>query len=228
MNDLKEFQKSLKVNFKDQSLLETVFIHRSYLNENPKYQLPHNERLEFLGDAVLELVVTEFLYKKYKEPEGVLTNWRAAIVRGEMLAKISKEIGMGPLMKLSRGEEKSGGKDRDMILANAFEALIGALYLDAGYKACQVFIAEVIIGHLPEIIENKSYIDAKSELQEKAQDEKRITPTYEVIEESGPDHAKHFKIGVHLENKQIGVGEGDSKQAAQQAAARNALEKWSN
>jgi len=225
MSTLNELQKTIKIKFKDKNLLKTVFIHRSYLNENPNLKLPHNERLEFLGDAVLELAVTEYLYKKYKKPEGVLTNWRAALVCGKMLSWVAKKIGIGKLMKLSRGEEKSGGKERDMIMANTFEALIGAIYLDQGYPACQKFIKKQLITSLPKIIKRKLYIDAKSALQEKTQEEMRLTPTYEVLEESGPDHAKHFKIGVFLENKQIGKGEGASKQSAQQEAAKDALKK---
>lgn len=223
MTDLANFQKKIKIKFKDQNLLQTVFIHRSYLNENKNYALPQNERLEFLGDAVLEFIVTDYLYKKFDNPEGEMTNWRAALVRGEMLSKIANELKMGDLMMLSRGEAKTGGRERKVLLANAFEALIGAIYLDRGIATAKKFIDKNLISHLDEIIKKGLYQDAKSVLQEKSQDELGITPTYEVLEESGPDHAKRFVVGVHLGDKLIGKGEGFSKQQAQQKAAKKGL-----
>jgi ribonuclease-3 len=224
--DLENFEKKIKIKFKDQKLLQTVFVHRSYLNENKSYSLPQNERLEFLGDAVLEFIVTDYLYREFDNPEGEMTNWRAALVKGEMLSIIANEFGMGELMLLSRGEAKTGGRERKVLLANAFEALIGAIYLDQGIETAQKFINNNLISHLDEIIKKGLYQDAKSVLQEKSQDELGITPTYEVIEESGPDHAKEFVVGVYLGEKLLGKGKGSSKQQAQQEAAKDGLENW--
>ena len=226
MDDLSKFEKKIKIKFKDQKLLQTVFIHRSYLNENKNYALPQNERLEFLGDAVLEFIVTDYLYKKFDNPEGELTNWRAALVRGEMLSKIANRLKMGDLMMLSHGEAKTGGRERKVLLANAFEALIGAIFLDRGIATARKFINQNLITHLEEIIAKGLYQDAKSVLQEKSQDELGITPTYEVIKESGPDHAKKFVIGVYIGEKLIGQGEGNSKQEGQQEAAKEGLNNW--
>lgn len=226
MNDLDKFQNKINIKFSDKKLLQQVFVHRSYLNENPDFKLGHNERLEFLGDAVLELVSTEFLYKNYPNPEGELTNWRSALVRGQMIAKIARELGMNDLLYLSKGEARSTGKARDLILANAFEALIGAIYLDGGYKNAQDFIDKNLLIHIDEILSKKLYVDAKSHLQELIQEEKRITPHYEVISETGPDHDKQFTIGVYIEDKLIGQGVGHSKQLAEQSAAENALKKY--
>lgn len=223
---LEAFQKIIGVKFKDKKLLQTIFIHRSYLNENKNYSLPHNERLEFLGDAVLEFIVTDYLYKKFNNPEGEMTNWRAALVRGEMLYVIANKFKMGNFMLLSHGEAKTGGRERKVLLANAFEALIGAVYLDQGIEVTRKFITKNLISHLDEIIKKGLYQDAKSVLQEKSQDELGITPTYEVLEESGPDHAKKFIVGVHIGDKLLGKGEGSSKQEAQQEAAKAALEAY--
>lgn len=223
---LSQFEKKIKIKFKNRDLLGTVFVHRSYLNENKSYHLPHNERLEFLGDAVLEFVVTDYLYKKYDSPEGEMTNWRAALVKGEMISQVAIDFGMGELMLLSKGEAKTGGRERRLLLANAFEALVGAIYLDQGIDEAEKFIKKNLITHLPIIIEKGLYQDAKSVLQERAQDEMGITPTYEVIEESGPDHAKKFKVGVYLGEKIFGEGEGSSKQIAQQNAAKKGLKDW--
>lgn len=224
--DLTNFEKKIGIKFKDKELLQTVFVHRSYLNENKNYRHPHNERLEFLGDAVLEFVVTDYLYKNYDNPEGEMTNWRAALVRGEMLFRIAQKFKMGELMLLSRGEAKTGGRERKVLLANAFEALIGAIYLDQGIKNVDKFINQNLITHLEEIIKKGLYQDAKSVLQEKAQDELGLTPTYEVLKESGPDHAKKFVIGVYLGEKLAGKGEGSSKQSGQQEAAKEGLKNW--
>jgi ribonuclease-3 len=224
--ELSNFQKTIGVKFKDEKLLQTVFVHRSYLNENKSYSLPQNERLEFLGDAVLEFIVTDYLYKKFNTPEGEMTNWRAALVKGEMLSIIANKFDMGKFMLLSHGEAKTGGRERKVLLANAFEALIGAIYLDQGIEPTRKFIDKNLICHLDEIIKKGLYQDAKSVLQEKSQDELGITPTYEVLEESGPDHAKKFIIGVHIGDKLLGKGEGNSKQQAQQEAAKKGLENW--
>lgn len=213
----------LGLKFQDQALLRQALVHRSYLNENPTFGLPHNERLEFLGDAVLELVVTDHLYRNYNLPEGELTNLRAAVVRGDMLATIAEELKLDDYMLLSRGEKKDTGKARHYILANAVEAVIGALYLDQGYEAAKLFIEQMIIVKLPEVVAKGLHIDTKSKFQEMAQEKFRITPIYRVLDESGLDHAKHFTIGAFLGDKQMGEGSGSSKQEAQQQAAKEAL-----
>jgi len=225
MHDFSQFEKQMGIKFKNKDLLIQAFCHRSYLNENPDFYLAHNERLEFLGDAVLELVVTEYLYKKYPEKsEGELTNWRASLVNARILAEVAKDIGFNDFLLLSRGENKELGKARQYILANTFEALIGAMYLDQGIEPCRKFIEKNLIKSLPRIIEEKLFKDAKSNFQEEAQERKGITPTYKVLEEWGPDHAKSFIIGVFLDKDLIAKGEGSSKQEAELAAAKNALE----
>lgn len=226
LSQLNDFQKKIKTKFSDTQLLRQVFVHRSYLNENPGFPLNHNERLEFLGDAVLELVVTENLFKTFPNPEGELTNYRSALVKGQTLAEVAQEIGIGDLLYLSRGEEKGGGKARGVILANTFEALIGAIYLDQGYQPAQEFITRYLLPHLPEILEKGLYVDAKSRLQELTQEHLAVTPGYRVLSESGPDHAKSFVIGVFRGDDQIGAGQGTSKQTAEQAAAADALNHW--
>ena len=225
MHDFSKLEKKLNFNFKNKDLLIQAFTHRSYLNENPGFYLSHNERLEFLGDAVLELVVTEELYKKYpQKPEGELTNWRAALVNSKMLSEVSKNLNCGDFLLLSKGEAKEFGKAREYIMANAFEALIGALYLDQGYKACQSFIKKNLIVKLPEIIKKGLFKDSKSRFQEEAQERTGITPTYKVLKEWGPDHSKHFVVGVFLNEELIAEGEGSSKQEAEIESAKNALE----
>ena len=226
-----ELEKKLHFSFKDKHLLIQAFCHRSYLNENPSFQLDHNERLEFLGDAVLELIITEDLYKNYpKKPEGEMTNWRAALVNSRILSRIAQELGLNDFLLLSRGEAKETGKARQCILANTFEALIGSLFMDQGYKVCQKFITKHLIKELPHIIETGLYKDAKSRFQEEAQEKTSITPTYQVLKEWGPDHAKSFVIGVFLNQELVAKGEGSSKQEAEEAAAKNALDKknWNN
>lgn len=206
-----------------------AFCHRSYLNENPKFHLEHNERLEFLGDAVLELIITGYLYQNYpKKPEGDLTNWRAALVNSKMLAQVAQELDLNGFLLLSRGEVKATGKARQCILANTFEALIGALYLDQGYDICQKFITKHLTGRLSHIIEAGLYKDSKSLFQEEAQEKTGITPIYQVLKEKGPDHVKHFIVGVFLSKELVAEGEGFSKQEAEEAAAKKALEvkKW--
>ncbi len=222
--DLKEFEDKIDVHFTDKKLLQTVFVHRSYLNEHSDFELDHNERLEFLGDAVLELIVTDHLYKNYENPEGELTNWRSAVVRGQMLSELAQELDIDDYLYLSKGEAKSTGKARQIILANTFEALIGAIYLDQRYNETKKFVENILIVKLPEIIKNKLYVDAKSNFQELSQEKSAITPTYKVLSEAGPDHNKKFEVGVYIADKQVGVGFGLSKQEAEQKAAQNALD----
>lgn len=224
MKDFSKLEKKLNLKFKNKKLLMQAFCHRSFLNENPKFKLSHNERLEFLGDAVLELVVTRWLFENYPDkPEGELTNWRASLVNAKMLAKVAKELKFEDFLLLSRGEQKEGGKARLYILANIFEALIGALYLDQGLRICQDFIKKHLLFRLPEIIEKEAYKDPKSCFQEESQERARITPAYRVLEEWGPDHAKHFIVGAFLDDEIVAKGEGSSKQEAEEEAAKEAL-----
>jgi ribonuclease-3 len=188
--------------------------------------MPHNERLEFLGDAVLELAVTRYLYDNFNRPEGELTNWRSALVKGESLSEEAKRLGMDPLIKTSRGEAKNVGKARDIILANAFEALIGAVYLDQGMEVATKFVLDNICYKLDDILKKGSYQDAKSKFQEIAQEKYGITPTYDVVSEAGPDHSKIFKVAAFLGKEKVGEGEGASKQRAQVKAAEQVLENW--
>lgn len=225
MKDFANFEKKLGLNFKNKDLLTQAFTHRSYLNENPDFNLEHNERLEFLGDAVIELIVTEHLYKEYPEKaEGDLTNWRAALVNAKMMTSVAEELGFNDYLLLSRGEAKEGGKARAYILANTFEALLGALYLDSGYKPCDEFIKKYLLNNLPSIIKDGSYKDSKSKFQEKSQEKVSITPNYKVLKESGPDHDKIFVVGVYLQKELVAEGRGSSKQEAEEAAAELALE----
>lgn len=219
-----EFAEKLKLKFKNIELFQEALTHRSYLNENRSYGFNHNERLEFLGDAVLELVVTEHLFQNFDNPEGELTNWRAALVNGEMLSKISRKIGVDDFLLMSRGERKDTGKARQYLLANAMEAIIGAIYLDQGYESAKKFISEHVLEELPEVFETKSYLDAKSYFQEKSQEICQVTPHYEVLKEWGPDHDKQFLVGVFLGKEKVAEGEGSSKQEAQRNAAKNGLE----
>jgi len=228
MNDLDQFQSKIGIRFKDKSLLERVFIHRSYLNEHKTLNLEHNERLEFLGDAVLELAVTRYLYDNFNKPEGEMTNWRSALVKGESLSSEAHRLGMSDLIRTSRGEAKNTGKARDIILANAFEALIGAIYLDLGFEVASTFIMNNICYKLDTILEQGLHYDAKSKFQELSQDKFGITPTYEVVSESGPDHAKTFIVAAYLGKTKISEGSGNSKQKAQISAADTALESWDN
>ncbi len=213
----------LGVTFQDIDLLVTAFTHRSYLNEHKKTVHAHNERLEFLGDAVLELVVTEHLYGNYGEPEGVLTNWRSSLVRTESISAAAAKAGFEPLLRLSRGEKRGTDRARSQILANSFEAVTGALYLDQGYEAAKRFITETILSTFEEILASGSWMDPKSHLQELAQSQEAATPVYKVMTEDGPDHDKIFTVGVYVDNQLRGQGTGPSKQAAQQKAAEAAL-----
>jgi len=226
-NKLEKFQKTIKISFKNLEILDRVFIHRSFLNENKEKKIESNERLEFLGDAVLEIIVTKYLYEKYpKEPEGKLTAWRASLVNGKSLSESARKINMGELLYLSKGEEKTGGRERDLLLANSFEALIGAIYIEHGMKAVKNFIIDHILIKLPKIIKEKLYLDPKTHLQELVQAEIGITPVYKVLKEEGPDHSKNFTLGVFLNDKMLAVGNGSSKQEAQVKAAQKALENW--
>jgi ribonuclease-3 len=225
--DLEKFAKEIGVTFSDISLLRMACTHRSYLNENKASGLEHNERLEFLGDAVLELVVTAFLFKKYPtKAEGELTAFRSSLVNTNSLTKVAEHIGLNNYMLLSRGESKDSGRARSVILANAVEALIGAIYLDQGYGSAANFISNHLLNTLDieEIVKNKKWIDAKSHFQEKAQEKVGITPSYKTLKEVGPDHDKQFTLGVFLGDVQIAAGVGPSKQEAEQKAAEKALE----
>ncbi len=222
-------EQQIKINFKNKELLKEALTHRSYLNENPKWSAHHNERLEFLGDAVLELIVTENLFKQYPQsPEGELTSIRAALVNYQILSKIAKEIGLDKAIYLSKGEAKDSDRAKETILANAFESLIGAIYLDKGYEISAKFIVENVLKFVPEIVEKKLYKDPKSLLQEIIQEKLKITPTYEVIGETGPDHNKIFEVGVYFEGQFAGQGKGFSKQEAEIDAAKDALSKLSH
>lgn len=224
LKDIAPLEKKLGVKFKDKNLLQQAVVHRSYLNEHKTFPLAHNERLEFLGDAVLELSVTDYLYRTYPNPEGELTNWRAALVNAVMLAKITADLGVEDFLYLSRGEaHDSSTRARQTILANAFEAIVGALYLDQGYEAADKFIHKTVMVHLANILEQKLFMDAKSRFQEAAQDRVGLTPQYRVMSESGPDHNKLFTVGVFLGKELVAQGTGNSKQDAQMIAAENAV-----
>lgn len=215
------------VSFSDISLLRMACTHRSYLNENKGSGMEHNERLEFLGDAVLELVVTSFLFRKYpKKAEGELTAYRSALVNTNSLTKVAEHIGLNKYMLLSRGESKDSGRARSVIIANAVEAVIGAIYLDQGYNAAANFISDHLLNtiDIEEIVKNKTWIDAKSKFQEMAQEKAGVTPTYRTLKETGPDHDKQFTLGVFLGDVQVAAGTGPSKQEAEQKAAEKALE----
>ncbi|MFH1030513.1 MAG: ribonuclease III [bacterium] len=222
-------EEKIGIKFKEPNLLKQSMVHRSYLNENPKCHLDNNERLEFLGDAVLEIVVTEYLFNNFNNPEGELTNWRASLVNSKMLSKIATDLGIEEYLYLSRGEAKDkNSKARQYILADAIEALIGAVYLDRGIRSAENFIKKNILIHLPNILKHKLYLDPKSRFQELAQERKGITPTYKVMSTKGPDHNKKFTVGLYLEDEFISEGEGTSKQEAQVSAAEAALrlEEW--
>lgn len=225
MESLSSLEKIIGIKFKNPDLLQQALVHRSYLNENPDFSLTDNERLEFLGDAVLEMVVTEYLYQNYPNPEGDLTNWRAALVNAKMLSEIADKFKINDYLFLSRGEAKDNGRARSYILANAFEALIGAVYLDQGYEMAKEFIEKSILKELSRIIRQKLYHDPKSRFQEEAQERVGITPTYEVLKEWGPDHAKQFIVGVYLAEELVAQGQGASKQESQEKAAQAGLDK---
>lgn len=219
-------KETLGYDFNDIELLVTAFTHRSYLNEHKKTVREHNERLEFLGDAVLELVVTEYLYGNFTEPEGILTNWRSALVRTESIGAAAQRCGFESLLRLSRGEKRGTDRAREQILANSFEAVVGALYLDQGYEAAKQFITGNLLTTFKQILDSGSWMDPKSHLQEVVQSQEGFTPVYKVLEEAGPDHDKVFTVGVFVNNALKGTGSGPSKQAGQQKAAEAALVKY--
>lgn len=217
------FAKAQLGDFKNTELLITAFTHRSYLNEHRKTATEHNERLEFLGDAVLELIVTEYLYANYPEPEGVLTNWRSALVRTESISEAASRLGFETLLRLSRGEKRGSERARQQILANCYEAVVGAVYLEKGYKGAKGFIEKSLLPMFDEILKSGSWLDPKSRLQELVQNRAGFTPVYKVLKEEGPDHDKQFEVGVFVDDEFKGQGAGPSKQAAQVAAASQAL-----
>ncbi|MDQ3076697.1 MAG: ribonuclease III [bacterium] len=227
--DFSQFEQKANILFKNKTLLKQAFTHRSYLNENRNLNIEHNERLEFLGDAVLELIVTDYLYNKYPgKPEGELTAYRSALVNSTTLAAAATRMGINDFLLLSHGEAKDTGRARTYILANTFEALLGALYIDQGYDSTKDFVAIHIFPLIDEIVENGSWMDAKSKFQEFSQEKEGITPAYRTIKEIGPDHDKQFTVGLYLNNQLVVSGEGSSKQEAEQNAARKGLieKKW--
>ena len=225
--DFSRLENELGSEFINQDLLRQSVVHRSYLNEHPDFKLDHNERLEFLGDAVLEIIVTEHLFRAYPDtPEGDLTNWRASLVNAKMLSQIAEEIGLEKYLYLSKGEAKdSASKARQYILANAVEALIGAIYLDRDIEAAKRFVLSRIVSKLDNILSNQLYLDPKSKFQEKAQEKFKLTPHYKVLRESGPDHAKVFEVGLYLGEELVAKGKGSSKQEAQVDAAARGIKK---
>lgn len=224
--DLKNFEKKIGITFKNKGLLQQAFVHRSYINENKDSGLSHNERLEFLGDAVLELVITEFLYAKFPDKtEGALTSYRSALVNTTTISQIAGELGMNGYLLLSKGETKDLGRARQYILANTFEAFIGAIYLDQGYESSKKFIAESLFPIIDKVVNDNLWQDAKSLLQEKAQELLNVTPSYRTISEVGPDHNKIFTVGLYFGEELVSEGRGHSKQEAEQESAKKALEK---
>ena len=220
-----KIEEILGITIKNPEIFKTAFTHRSYLNEHPTYSNPSNERLEFLGDAVLQLLSSEFLYKAYpKSPEGDLTNFRSAVVCTSSIAEEAKKLGYGAHLYLSNGEESTGGREREYILANTFEAVLGAIYLEEGIEFCKEFLAKNLFYKVKDLVQKQEYKDAKSQFQEMAQEKVGITPLYEVLDSWGPDHEKTFKVGVYLDKKLMGVGEGRSKQKAEQQAALSAID----
>lgn len=224
MGNISSIEKNIGVEFTNKNLLEIAVTHRSFLNENRSVP-EHNERLEFLGDAVLELIVSDFLYRKYPDrAEGELTSFRSALVRTDSLAQTSRSLGLGDHLRLSRGEEESGGKDKDYLLANTFEAVLGAIYIDKGYEVCNKFVERVLLPNIEDIVKNRLDIDNKTRIQELAQSVYKSTPIYEVINEVGPDHDKTFTVVVKIDNRVFGEGTGSSKQRAEEQAAKVGIE----
>jgi ribonuclease-3 len=226
MSDFTAFENKIEIHFKDRALLKQAFTHRSYLNENRDLKLGHNERLEFLGDAVLELSVTDYLYKQFSEkPEGELTALRSALVNAITLSEVANTIGLNDFLLLSKGEAKDNGRARQYILANTIEALIGAIYLDQGYDIADEFITRFVLVLTEDIIQGDLHVDAKSKFQEKSQELLSTTPSYRILNQTGPDHDKHFTVGLYLSDMLVSEGKGKSKQDAEQDAARKGLEK---
>lgn len=232
MSSLANLEKIIKVKFKNQDLLQQALVHRSYINEHSDFRVGHNERLEFLGDAVLEIIITEYLFINFPDkPEGDLTNWRASLVNSKMLFQVAQSLKFEKYLLLSKGEAKDkNSKARQYILANSVEAIIGAIYLDQGLTVAKKFILDNIIVNLEDIIKNKAYLDPKSRFQEFAQEFSGITPSYKVLKEEGPDHAKKFTVGLFLDQELVSVGDGSSKQEAQTDAAEKGLKSknWDN
>ena len=226
MTDFSNFEQKIGITFKNKDLLKQAFIHRSFINEHRDLSLAHNERLEFLGDAVLELAITHYLFEEYPEKtEGDLTAYRAALVNANSLSQVGIDVGINDFLLLSKGEAKDVGRARQFIIANAVEAIIGAIYLDQGYESAKMFVLKHVRPLIDAIIESGALIDAKSLFQERAQEQKGITPAYQILRETGPDHDKLFVVGVFLNETMIASGEGSSKQIAEQEAAKNALQK---
>ncbi len=228
MADLNQLEEEINIKFNDRNLLQSALTHRSYLNENRSWPLPHNERLEFLGDAVLELITTEYLYRNFPNPEGELTNLRSALVNYKMLSEIAAGIRLDKYIMLSKGEAKDLGRARQVILANAMEALIGAIYLDQGFAKSEEFVHRFVINQLAAIVSGGKVLDPKSKFQELTQEKMGVTPHYKVLAEWGPDHNKQFEVGVFVQDKQIAKGQGSSKQEAEISAAANGLKVWSD
>lgn len=223
------FEKKIKLSFKNKQLLRRAFIHRSYLNEAKEKNLSSNERLEFLGDAVLEFLTSIFLFQNFpNRKEGELTNLRATVVCTKTLSKLAKRLDLGQFLKLSRGEEKEGGRDNPSTLADTFEALLGAIYLDQGIEVAERFLKEQLFPYTKKLLAKENLKDPKSFFQEIVQEKIKISPEYRVLEEEGPDHAKRFKVGVFVLGKELGIGEGKNKQEAEEKAAQAAIEKWRN
>lgn len=224
MNNYNDIEKKLGVIFKNKDILNTALIHRSYINENRGKNLENNERLEFLGDAVLELIISDYIYTKYPtKPEGELTAIRSAIVRTESLADESRKLDVGQYLLMSKGEEDSGGKSKEYLLANMYEALLGAIYLDNGFSECQKYVERTLLKKVDSIVSEGLFIDPKTKVQEILQSRFKITPTYEIISEEGPDHDKYFTMALKVGNKKISEGHGTSKQKAEEDAAQNAI-----
>jgi ribonuclease-3 len=219
-----DLEKILGITFGKKEYLQMAVTHRSFLNEHKEETVGNNERLEFLGDAVLELIISDYLYQTYPEyPEGDLTSFRSAIVRTESLADASRELNAGSFLRMSKGEEESGGADKDYLLANTYESLLGAIYVDKGYKEAKDFVFRTLVPKIEEIVESRSDIDSKTKIQEIVQSKFKVTPTYDVIKEEGPDHDKKFVVGVKINEKIVGKGKGPSKQKAEEDAATNGI-----
>jgi ribonuclease-3 len=226
MKDFTPFEQSLNIVFTDKALLQRAFTHRSFINENPRSGLEHNERFEFLGDAVIELIVTDYLFRNFPtHAEGELTAFRSALVNAIIMGEVATELNMNDYLLLSKGESKDTGRARQTILANTYESFVGGLYLDQGYEPCKNFITATLLPRLENIIKQKTWKDAKSQVQEEAQERVGVTPSYEVMSESGPDHDKYFTVGIYFGTQKIAEGKGRSKQEAQQNAALAALDK---
>ena len=224
-DNLATFEKKIGVSFQNRDLLKQAFVHRSYLNEHRELTIGHNERLEFLGDAVLELTVTNFLYKKYpQKPEGDLTSYRAALVNAVTLSSLAADLGMNDYLLLSKGEAKDKGRARQIILANVFEAVVGAIYLDAGYEGANDFIEKTVLAEDEKIVTAGLAQDSKSFFQRKAQEVHSVTPNYKILSETGPDHNKKFIVGLFVGDEKVSEGEGLSKQGAEQDAAKKGLD----